>query len=119
MHISKTESCDFLVVQLGALLHDIADSKFHDGDETVGPKTARKFLESENVDEETIAHVISIIENISFKGGNVEMEIPFHRTRISCRMPIASMRLVRSELRVRSITADSKTGHYTIPKLRQ
>ena len=70
--IAKDENCDLLVVQLGALLHDIADSKFHNGDETVGPKTARKFLESHQVDEQTIAHVINIIENISFKGGNFE-----------------------------------------------
>ena len=70
--IAQEEDCDLTVVKLGALLHDIADSKFHDGDETVGPKTARTFLESENISEETIAHVINIIENISFKGGNFE-----------------------------------------------
>jgi uncharacterized protein len=74
--IAKGETCDLTVVQLGALLHDIADSKFHDGDETVGPRTARIFLESENVDETTIQHVIDIIENISFKGGNFEKK--FH-----------------------------------------
>ena len=70
--IALEEDCDIMVVKLGALLHDIADSKFHDGDETIGPKTARAFLESENVFEETINHVINIIENISFKGGNFE-----------------------------------------------
>lgn len=70
--IAKDENCDLTVVQLGALLHDIADSKFHGGDETVGPRTARFFLESENVPEEIIGHVIKIIENISFKGGNFE-----------------------------------------------
>lgn len=70
--ISSNEICDLEVVQLGALLHDIADSKFHNGDETVGPKIARTFLEKENVAEETIIHVIAIIENISFKGGNFE-----------------------------------------------
>ncbi len=70
--IAKEEDCDAIVVQLGALLHDIADSKFHDGDETVGPRVARAFLESENVEEKTIQHVINIIENISFKGGNFE-----------------------------------------------
>jgi uncharacterized protein len=70
--IAKEEDCNLTVVQLGALLHDIADSKFHDGDETVGPRTARTFLESKNVDESTIQHVINIIENISFKGGNFE-----------------------------------------------
>jgi uncharacterized protein len=70
--IAEGEDCDLTVVQLGALLHDIADSKFHNGDETIGPKTARIFLESQNVAEETIQHVVSIIENISFKGGNFE-----------------------------------------------
>jgi len=70
--IAQEEDCDLTVVKLGALLHDIADSKFNDGDETIGPKTARAFLESENVFEETINHVINIIENISFKGGNFE-----------------------------------------------
>ena len=70
--IAKEENCDITIVQLGALLHDIADSKFHDGDETVGPRVARAFLESQNVAEEIILHVIAIIENISFKGGNFE-----------------------------------------------
>ena len=70
--ISKNEVCDTTVVKLGALLHDVADSKFHDGDETVGPRIAREFLESENVDEQIITHVVNIIENISYKGGNFE-----------------------------------------------
>jgi len=70
--IAEGENCDLTVVKLGALLHDIADSKFHGGDETVGPKTARAFLESQNVSEDIILHVIAIIENISFKGGNFE-----------------------------------------------
>ena len=68
--IANGETCDILIVQLGALLHDIADSKFHDGDETIGPKKAKLFLESKHVPENTIEHVINIIENISFKGGH-------------------------------------------------
>jgi uncharacterized protein len=70
--ISQEEVCDVTIVKLGALLHDIADSKFHDGDEEIGPKMARTFLESENVSEEIIEHVVQIIQNISFKGGNFE-----------------------------------------------
>ena len=70
--IAENEVCDVNVVKLGALLHDIADSKFHDGDEAIGPKIAREFLESENADEVTIQHVINIIENLSFKGGKTE-----------------------------------------------
>lgn len=60
---------DLLVVQLGALLHDIADSKFHDGDESIGPETARQFLSENNVEGDVIEKVVKIIENISFKGG--------------------------------------------------
>jgi uncharacterized protein len=70
--IAEGETCDLMIVKLGALLHDIADSKFNDGDETVGPKVAREFLESQKVSEEIIEHVVNIIENISFKGGNFE-----------------------------------------------
>lgn len=64
--ISKGEKVDALVVALGALLHDIADSKFHDGDDTIGPKMAREFLFKHNVDSLVIEQVIKIIENISF-----------------------------------------------------
>ena len=70
--IAKNEQCNLEIVKLGALLHDIADSKFHNGDETIGPKIAHEFLKKENVSEEIISHVIKIIENISFKGGNFE-----------------------------------------------
>ena len=68
--ISKNEKVDSTVVALGALLHDIADSKFHNGDETIGPKKARDFLITQNLSEEIINHVTKIIENISFSGGN-------------------------------------------------
>ncbi|AZJ33113.1 uncharacterized protein SAMN05444344_1104 [Tenacibaculum mesophilum] len=68
--IAKNENVDEFVVSLGALLHDIADSKFHNGDETVGPQKARVFLESQQVLEEIITHIEKIITNISFKGGN-------------------------------------------------
>ena len=72
--IAESEKCDMEIVQLGALLHDIADSKFYNGDESIGPKTARAFLEAEKVELTIIDHVIAIIENISFKGGKVERQ---------------------------------------------
>lgn len=68
--IAQTEHVDTFVVELGALLHDIADSKFHDGDEDIGPRKAREFLSSLDVQEKVIVHVEKIISNISFKGGN-------------------------------------------------
>ncbi|MEO8934750.1 MAG: HD domain-containing protein [Xanthomarina sp.] len=64
--IAEKEEVDLFVVSLGALLHDIADSKFHHGDEKMGPKIAREFLLKENVDSKSIAHVVHIIENISY-----------------------------------------------------
>jgi uncharacterized protein len=72
--IAKNENVDGFIVELGALLHDIADSKFHDGDETIGPKIAREFLESQRVDDSIIVHIENIISNISFKGGNFEQK---------------------------------------------
>ena len=68
--INKTENADQLVVELAALLHDIADSKFHDGDETLGPKIAKNHLQKLGLDEDRTDHIVKIIENISFKGGN-------------------------------------------------
>lgn len=68
-YIAKTEDVNMFIVEIGALLHDIADSKFHNGDEEVGPRKAREFLTSLDVEEEVIIHVENIIANISFKGG--------------------------------------------------
>ncbi len=67
IEIAKGENVDLLTVGLAALLHDIADSKFHDGDESLGPSLARKFLFDQNVDSLVIEHVVSIIENMSYK----------------------------------------------------
>jgi len=67
MLIAKDEKVDILVVSLAALLHDIADAKFYDGDEKIGPKMANNFLNSLNVPKKTIRHVVKIIKYISFK----------------------------------------------------
>lgn len=72
----QTEKADKPTALLGALLHDIADSKFHNGDETIGPKKARTFLNTIGIEPKTIDEVVFIIENISFKGGNFEKK--FH-----------------------------------------
>jgi len=65
--IAKEEKVDMLIISLGALLHDIADAKFHNGDETIGPKIASDFLKSKNISSSIIEHVVKIIENISYK----------------------------------------------------
>ncbi len=70
--INQAEKASGLIVELGALLHDVADYKFHDGDEEVGPAKATAFLCSLELDEEVVLHVRQIVANISFKGGSVQ-----------------------------------------------
>lgn len=65
------EKADPFITELAALLHDIADWKFHHGDLDAGPRAARKWLEKNNVDETVIAHVCEIIRMVSFKGAGV------------------------------------------------
>ena len=81
--IAKDEIVDEFIVSLGALLHDIADAKFYDGDETVGPRIAREFLESQKVNESTILHVENIINYISFKS-SLETGREIYFSRIGC-----------------------------------
>lgn len=65
--IAKGETASPLVVELAALLHDIADPKFHNGDESIGPERAQQFLHRLEVDENVIDHVCQIIRCMSFK----------------------------------------------------
>jgi len=74
-NISMEEGSDEFIVQIAALLHDIADSKFHGGDENIGPKKAKEFLKELNLDVADINHIESIIRNMSFK--NTFDEITF------------------------------------------
>ncbi|MFA5670352.1 MAG: HD domain-containing protein [Balneolaceae bacterium] len=70
--LSNGENVNLMVVELAALLHDIADHKFHGGDATVGPKVARAWLESIQAEEPVIAEVCEIIKDLSYKGAGVE-----------------------------------------------
>ncbi|WP_031301278.1 HD domain-containing protein [Sphingobacterium paucimobilis] len=72
--ILETEQADRLICELTALLHDIADSKFHNGDEHLGPRIAGEFLTSIGVDETTILHIQNIILNMSFKASLGKIE---------------------------------------------
>ncbi len=81
-NIAETEDADLVVVELAALLHDIADPKFHDGDEEKGPAVAGNFLHSLNVDEAIVTHIQNIIRYMSFKSSfdapaftSIEMQI--------------------------------------------
>ncbi|UQB68651.1 HD domain-containing protein [Epilithonimonas zeae] len=70
LKIQEKEGGDKLIIELAALLHDIADPKFHNGDETIASRIVKEFLTEQKVDSETIEKVIFIIENMSFKNRN-------------------------------------------------
>lgn len=63
---SSEPNTNMFLVELGALLHDVADWKFNDGDDTAGPRAAREWLESLEVSEDTIKQVEHVVANISF-----------------------------------------------------
>ncbi|HSU15465.1 HD domain-containing protein [Longimicrobium sp.] len=71
LRLAAEEGADPYVVELAALLHDIADHKFHGGDHTAGPRAARAWLEGLGADGSTIEHVCEIIAGLSFKGAGV------------------------------------------------
>ena len=81
--IWKQENCNILVVELWALLHDIADHKFYDWDESIWPRKAREILESLDVSSDIIIHIENIIKNISYSSNldglrefnSIELEI--------------------------------------------
>jgi len=75
--IAETENCNLEVVELSALLHDIADPKFHGGNETLALKISQDFLENQNVSNAIIEQVLFIIQNISFKNrGEAPKDLP-------------------------------------------
>lgn len=71
LRLAAGEGADPYVVELAALLHDVADHKFHGGDETAGPRAAREWLEGVGADAGTVEHVCAIVAELSFKGAGV------------------------------------------------
>ena len=69
LYILQAEKADEITCELAALLHDIADPKFHEGNEDKGPEMASTFLKSISISSNIIAEVQYIIRNISFAGG--------------------------------------------------
>ena len=65
--IAAREKADPFIVELAALLHDIADSKFHDGNEELGPERSERFLKDLGLPDDVIDHVVSIVRHVSFK----------------------------------------------------
>lgn len=79
---SQEKGADQFLVELAALLHDIGDHKFHDGDETVGPRMVRVWLEKQQLTEELIQAVCEIVEKLSYKGAGTSSDMPTLEGRI-------------------------------------
>lgn len=64
----KEGDVDLFVVEMGALIHDIADHKFHDGDEKIGEIKAMEFLQQFDIEANVIEKIVNIVREISYKG---------------------------------------------------
>ena len=69
--LASKENADSFIVEMTALLHDIDDWKFSEGIETNTSRT-ETFLRSQNLDDASINHILTIIRTMSFKGGVVD-----------------------------------------------
>lgn len=72
MKIQAREGGDREVICLGALLHDIADAKFHGGDIKAGGREAGDILREAGIKGPVAQKVKDIVQNISYKGGMEE-----------------------------------------------
>ncbi|PKV75359.1 HD domain-containing protein [Pontibacter ramchanderi] len=79
---SQEGGADIFTVELAALLHDIGDHKFHNGDETVGPRLVREWLEKLALEEELITTVCNIVSGLSYKGAGTSSAMPTIEGRI-------------------------------------
>lgn len=79
--IARSEPVDLFIVELGALLHDVADAKFYNGDEEIAPRIAGEWLQKLGLDQAIIDHVKNIVSYVSFKGGNFQQN--FHSAELA------------------------------------
>ncbi len=75
LRLARAEKADAFVVELAALLHDVADAKFHGGDEKAGERVARRFLLQQKLDDATVDRVCAIVSEVSFKGARVRTPV--------------------------------------------
>lgn len=75
LKIARAEGADLYIVELAALLHDIADHKFHDNDLTVGPKRAAEWIVMESGDAELAEKIAIIVSEVSYKGAGVKTPV--------------------------------------------
>lgn len=75
IEIGKRENANIFIIRLAALLHDIADWKFHRGDDSTGSDLARKWLEKMKIEESAVSHICEIIKDLSFMGAGIESKM--------------------------------------------
>jgi uncharacterized protein len=75
LQIGKAENANLYVVELAALLHDLGDFKFYDGDETVGPRITREWLENQGAVPNVVDQVVQIVKELSYKGAGVNTDM--------------------------------------------
>ncbi len=117
--IAKREGGDLFIIELAALLHDIADWKFYNGDTKAGSKKAKTLLKNLGVDDKTIKYICHIIDNISFKGAGVKNKIKTREGKIvqdAHRLDVIGAIGIAAEL---LLTAVIKEEKYTIQRLNQ
>ena len=68
---TKEGNNDLFIVEMGALLHDIADHKFHGGDDSIGPKVAQEYLSQFSLENNEVEKIVAIVKEISYKGAGV------------------------------------------------
>jgi uncharacterized protein len=73
--IAQKEGANLLQVEMAALLHDIADHKFHNGDLNEGPKQANAWLQKLELGPKEIKAIVTIIDEVSFKGAQVDTPV--------------------------------------------
>lgn len=72
VHIGTKEKANLFIVELAALLHDVADYKFYKGNNKIGGHVAAQWLKKNNINAATIKQITYIIDNIAFKGAKVK-----------------------------------------------
>lgn len=75
LYLGKREKADLFIIELAAILHDVADHKFYGGDDKIGSSTATEWLNKLHVDKKTIEHICHIIDEVSFKGAGVKYKM--------------------------------------------
>jgi len=67
LYIAQEEGgCDLFIVEMAALLHDVADPKLHGGDNSQARRELHSFVDGLGLEQKVRDHILYIVENSSF-----------------------------------------------------